>query len=97
MPYTDCSGRTDVGLQIRSLECVNTNYLAGHGYTQFGRITAWRAGDIVFARGRRYVVYDGFTQSGCTKPARALAPLSLQTSLTPTMCGPILIVQARGS
>jgi len=29
------------------------------------------------------------------QPARALAPLSLQTSLTPRTCGPILVVQAR--
>jgi hypothetical protein len=95
VPYTDCSGRSDVGTQIRSLECVSHNYLAGHGYTQFGRITAWRIGDVVYVRGARFVVYNAFTQNGCTKPARALAPLSLQTSLTPVMCGPILVVQAR--
>ena len=95
VPYDDCSGRTDVGTAIRSIVCVSPNYLAAHAYTQFGRISGWRAGDVVFAYGNRYVVYDAFTQQGCVPPARAIAPLSLQTSLTPATCGPILIVQAR--
>ena len=95
VPYNDCSGRTDVGTAIRSIVCVSPTYLAAHAYTQFGRIAGWRAGDIVFAYGTRYVVVDGFTQQGCVPPARALAPLSLQTSLTPATCGPILVVQAR--
>jgi hypothetical protein len=95
VPYSDCSGRTDVGTAIRSLTCVSRTYLAAHAYTQFGRIAGWRAGDVVFAYGARYVVFDAFTQQGCVPPARALAPLSLQTSLTPATCGPILVVQAR--
>ena len=40
-------------------------------------------------------IFDGFTQQGCVPPARAIAPLSMQTSLTPATCGPILVVQAR--
>ncbi|MDQ2914577.1 MAG: hypothetical protein M3T56_15180 [Chloroflexota bacterium] len=95
VPYNDCSGRTDVGTAIRSITCVSPTYLAAHAYTQFGRIAGWRPGDVVFAYGKRYVVVDGFTQQGCVPPARAIAPLSLQTSLTPATCGPILVVQAR--
>jgi hypothetical protein len=74
---------------------VSRTYLAAHAYTQFGRIGGWRAGDVVFAYGTRYIVFDAFTQQGCAPPARAIAPLSLQTSLTSATCGPILVVQAR--
>lgn len=95
VPYTDCTGATDVGTAIRSITCVSPTYLAAHAYTQFGRIAGWRAGDVVFAYGARYIIVDGFTQPGCVPPARAVAPLSLQTSLTPATCGPILVVQAR--
>jgi hypothetical protein len=95
VPYNDCTGKTDVGTAIRSITCVSPTYLAAHAYTQFGRIAGWRAGDVVFAYGARYVIVDGFTQQGCVPPARAIAPLSLQTSLTPATCGPILVVQAR--
>jgi hypothetical protein len=95
VPYNDCSGRTDVGTAIRSLTCVSPTYLAAHAYTQFGRIAGWREGDVVFAYGARYIVTGAFTQQGCVPPARALAPLSMQTSLTPATCGPILVVQAR--
>lgn len=95
VPYNDCTGKTDVGTAIRSITCVSPMYLAAHAYTQFGRIAGWRTGDAVFAYGTRYVVYDGFTQQGCVPPARAIAPLSMQTSLTPATCGPILVVQAR--
>jgi hypothetical protein len=95
VPYNDCTGSTDVGTAIRSVNCVSPTYLAAHAYTQFGRIAGWRAGDVVFAYGTRYVIFDGFTQQGCVPPARAIAPLSLQTSLTPATCGPILVVQAR--
>jgi hypothetical protein len=95
VPYTDCTGKTDVGTAIRSITCVSPTYLAAHAYTQFGRITGWRAGDVVFAYGTRYVIFDAFTQQSCAPPARAIAPLSLQTSLTPANCGPILVVQGR--
>jgi hypothetical protein len=95
VPYNDCTGQTDVGRAIRSITCVSPTYLAAHAYTQFGRIAGWRAGDVVFAYGTRYIIVDGFTQQGCVPPARAIAPLSMQTSLTPATCGPILVVQAR--
>ena len=95
VPYNDCTGTTDVGTAIRSLTCVSPTYFAAHAYTQFGRIAGWRAGDVVFAYGARYMVVDAFTQPGCVPPARAIAPLSMQTSLTPALCGPILVVQAR--
>jgi hypothetical protein len=95
VPYSDCTGSTDVGTAIRSLTCVSPTYLAAHAYTQFGRIAGWRAGDVVFAYGTRYVLVDAFTQPGCAAPARAIAPLSLQTSLTPATCGPILVIQGR--
>jgi hypothetical protein len=95
VPYGDCTGSTDVGTAIRSLSCLSPTYLAAHAYTQFGRIAGWRAGDIVFAHGVRYVIFDAFTQPGCVVPARPIAPLSLQTSLTSATCGPILVVQGR--
>lgn len=95
VPYNDCTGSTDVGSAIRSLSCVSPTFLAAHAWTQFGRIAGWRAGDIVFAYGVRYVIFDAYTQSGCEVPARAIAPLSLQTSLTSANCGPILVVEGR--
>jgi len=95
VPYGDCTGSTDVGTAIRSLTCLSSTYLAAHAYTQFGRIAGWRAGDIVFAHGVRYVIFDAFTQPGCVVAARPIAPLSLQTSLTSATCGPILVVQGR--
>lgn len=95
VPYSDCSGSTDVGTAIRSLTCLSPTYLVAHAYTQFGRIANWRAGDIVFAHGVRYVLFDAFTQPGCVVAARPIAPLSLQTSLTSANCGPILVVQGR--
>jgi hypothetical protein len=95
VPYGDCTGSTDVGTAIRSLTCLSPTYLAAHAYTQFGRIVGWRAGDIVFAHGVRYVIFDAFTQPGCVVAARPIAPLSLQTSLTSATCGPILVVQGR--
>jgi hypothetical protein len=95
VPYGDCTGATDVGTAIRSLTCLSPTYLVAHAYTQFGRIANWRAGDIVFANGVRYVVFDAFTQPGCVVAARPIAPLSLQTSLTSANCGPILVVQGR--
>jgi hypothetical protein len=95
VPYGDCTGSTDVGTAIRSLTCLSPTYLVAHAYTQFGRIAGWRAGDIVFAHGVRYVLFDAFTQPGCVVAARPIAPLSLQTSLTSANCGPILVVQGR--
>lgn len=95
VPYNDCDARTDVGTAIRSLTCVSPRYLAAHAYTQFGRITGWHAGDVVVANGVRYILYDAFTQRSCDVPARPLAPLSLQTSLTSTNCGMVLVVQGR--
>ena len=95
VPYGDCTGATDVGTAIRSLTCLSPTYLVAHAYTQFGRIANWRAGDIVFAHGVRYVLFDAFTQPGCVVAARPIAPLSLQTSLTSANCGPILVVQGR--
>ncbi|MDE3101131.1 MAG: hypothetical protein KGJ98_02725 [Chloroflexota bacterium] len=95
VPYTDCSGRTDVGTQIRSFTCLSDRYLMGHAYTGFGRIAGWSAGDAVTADGFTYHVTGAFQQAGCTQPVLPLAPLTLQTSLTSSACGPVLIVQAR--
>ena len=95
VPYGDCTGSTDVGTAIRSLTCLSPTYLVAHAYTQFGRIAGWRVGDIVFAHGVRYVLFDAYTQPGCQVPARPIAALSLQTSLTSANCGPILVVQGR--
>ena len=93
VPYTDCGGSTDIGTSIRSFACLPPLYLMGHAYTQFGLITQWRAGDVVFANGRQYTISGAFTQSSCQAPARVPAPLSLQTSLTSAGCGSVLVVQ----
>jgi hypothetical protein len=93
VPYTDCSGSTDIGTSIRSFSCLPALYLMGHAYTQFGLITQWRAGDVVSAGGRQFTITGAFTQSSCQAPARAQAPLSLQTSLASGGCGSVLVVQ----
>jgi len=95
IPYTDCKGTTDVGASIRALTCVGQLWLAGHAWTQFGRITGWRAGDVVFAYGRAYTVTGAITARSCEPPPQPFAQLSLQTSLGPAVCGPVLVVQAR--
>ena len=93
VPYSDCGGTTDIGTSIRSFTCLSPFYLMGHAYTQFGQITLWRAGDIVFASGRQFTITGAFTQTSCAAPARSIAPLSLQTSLTSGGCGSVLVVQ----
>jgi len=95
VPYTDCSGASDVGAEIRSFPCLSERYLMAHAYTQFGRITAWRAGDVVVADGGRFTVFGAIAQQSCEPPVVPLAPLSLQTSLSGEPCGPVLVVQAR--
>ena len=95
VPYTDCSGSTDVGSQIRSFNCLSDHYLMAHAYTQFGRITGWQQGDVVFAYGRSYTVTGAIVARSCEAPPLPLAPLSMQTSLTTSACGAVLIVQAR--
>lgn len=95
VPYTDCSGSTDVGTAIRSFPCLSDRYLMGHAFTQFGRITSWQAGDIVFAWGQRFTVAGAVTAESCAAPPLPLAPLSMQTSLSSNVCGPVLVVQAR--
>ena len=95
VPYTDCSGSTDVGTQIRSFSCLSDRYLMAHAYTQFGKLTGWQAGDVVIAYGQQFTVTGAFVQSACTQPRLPLAPLEMQTSLTPNACGDVLVVQAR--
>ena len=96
VPYDDCSGTTDVGQAIRQLLCVRQGiWLAGHAYTQFGRITGFRVGDIVFVRGRRFEITGSFVQRSCAPTSQAVAPLSLQTSLESATCGGVLVVQGR--
>lgn len=95
VPYTDCSGGSDVGTAIRAFMCLSPTYLLGHAHTPFGKITQWRAGDVVYAYGRPYTVTGATTQSSCAPPVLPLAPLSLQTSLSPNTCGLVLVVQAR--
>jgi hypothetical protein len=95
VPYTDCSGSTDVGTSIRSYNCISDHYLMGHAYTQFGLVTRWASGDAVFAWGQRYTVSGATTQQSCAAPAYPIAPLSMQTSLTSGSCGAVLVVQAR--
>jgi len=95
VPYTDCSGSTDVGTAIRSYNCLSDHYLMGHAYTQFGLVRQWAAGDVVFAWGQRFTVSGAVTQQSCGAPSFPLATLSMQTSLTSSACGPVLVVQAR--
>ena len=94
--YNDCSGGTDVGLGIRQLTCVTGGiWLAGHAYTQFGRITGFAVGDVVVVRGRQFEITGSSVQRSCEPTTQAVAPLSLQTSLEATTCGRVLVVQGR--
>ena len=96
VPYSDCSGTTDVGVAIRELTCVRGGiWLAGHAYTQFGGITNFRIGDIVFVRGQRFEITGSSVQRACAPATGAIAPLSLQTSLDTAACGRVLVVQGR--
>lgn len=96
VPYSDCSGTTDVGVAIRELTCVRAGiWLAGHAYTQFGGITGFRIGDIVFVRGQRFEITGSSVQRACAPATGAIAPLSLQTSLEAAACGRVLVVQGR--
>jgi hypothetical protein len=95
VPYTDCAGGSDIGTAIRAFTCLTPRYLMGHAYTQFGAITAWRAGDTVTAYGQTFTITGAVTARSCEPPPLPLAPLSLQTSLSPNGCGAVLIVQAR--
>ena len=96
VPYSDCSGTTDVGTSLRQLTCVRDGiWLAGHAYTQFGGITAFRIGDVVFVRGQRFEITGSSVQRACAPSTVATAPLSLQTSLDATACGRVLVVQGR--
>lgn len=95
VPYTDCAGSTDIGTSIRAFTCLSPNYLMGHAYTQFGKITQWQAGDVVYAYGRSFTITGAVTARSCDPPPLPLAPLSMQTSLSPNSCGAVLIVQAR--
>ena len=96
VPYSDCSGATDVGTAIRQLTCVPQGvWLAGHAYTEFGRITDFRIGDIVLVRGQRFEITGSSVQRACAPATGAIAPLSLQTSLESAACGRVLVVQGR--
>jgi len=95
VPYNDCSGTTDVGTAIRRLTCVRAGiWLAAHAYTQFGGITGYRVGDVVFAFGQRFEITGATVQRSC-EPVGAIAALSLQTSLESSTCGRVLVVQGR--
>lgn len=95
VPYSDCSGSTDVGTAIRSYTCLSDHWLMGHAYTSFGLIRQWVPGDVVYAYGNRYTLSAALVQSACAAPVFPLAPLSLQTSLTSQACGQVLVVQGR--
>ena len=94
-PYTDCAGSTDIGSGIRRFTCLPGYYLLGHAYTEFGRITNYQTGDVVVVFGQPFVITGSFEQSACSAPARPPAALSLQTSLTLTACGTVLVVVGR--
>lgn len=94
LPYSDCQGSTDIGTQMRLFTCLPDYYVLGHAYTAFGQIVGWRAGDLVWAYQHAYTVTGAYTQSSCTAPTHQSTGLSLQTSLTSTACGDVLVVQA---
>ena len=94
--YNDCSGATDVGVAIRVLTCVPQGiWLAGHAYTQFGRITDFRVGDAVFVIGHQFAITGSSIQRACAPTTQVVAPLSLQTSLESSACGQVLVVEGR--
>ncbi len=94
--YDDCSGATDVGLGIRQLTCIGGGiWLAGHAYTQFGRIVGFRIGDVVAVRGLRFEITASEVHHACEAMTGPVAPLSLQTSLDANRCGRVLVVQGR--
>jgi hypothetical protein len=94
--YNDCSGATDVGTSIRQLTCVRSGiWLAGHAYTQFGRVAGFRVGDVVFVGGRRFEISGSAVHHACDVVTWPVAPLSLQTSLDANRCGQVLVVQGR--
>jgi hypothetical protein len=94
--YNDCSGATDVGTSIRQLTCIRGGiWLAGHAYTQFGRIGGFRVGDVVLVRGQRFEITGSVVHHACDVMTGAVAPLSLQTSLDNDRCGQVLVLQAR--
>jgi hypothetical protein len=96
LPYNDCAGTTDVGQAIRQLSCVRAGiWLAGHASTQFGGITGYRVGDVVFIGGQRFEITGASVQRSCAPTTQAIAPLSLQTSLEAATCGRVLVVQGR--
>lgn len=95
VPYSDCSGSSDIGTSIRAFACLSPRYLMGHAYTQMGRIVGWQAGDVVYAYGQMFTITGALTAKSCEPPPLPLAPLSMQTSLSPSGCGSVLIVQAR--
>jgi hypothetical protein len=96
-PYTDITGREEIGTGIRSLPGFPL-FFAGHAYTQFGRIRDYRIGDAVFAYGKRYIVYDAL-HARCSDTtveqliAQGYGPVFMQTSLG-TGCGAVLVVVA---
>ena len=95
VPYNDCAGTTDVGTAIRRLTCVRAGiWLAGHAYTQFGGITGYLSGDVVFVLGQRFEITGATVQRSC-ETVGAIAALSLQTSLESSTCGRVLVVQGR--
>ncbi|MDP9265953.1 MAG: hypothetical protein M3O91_07550 [Chloroflexota bacterium] len=93
VPYSDCTGHSDIGSEIVELTCTTPTYLIGHAYTQFGRIVNWQAGDEVWVYGDRYAVYGAvMTRCGAWPPPLG-GRLRMQTSLT-SGCGPVLVVLA---
>jgi hypothetical protein len=95
VPYSDCGGTTDLGSSIRLHMCLPATYIVAHAYTDFGRIVGWQAGDVVFVNGTRFTITGAVRQPGCVALTQPQTRLSLQTSLTTSDCGPILIVQGR--
>ena len=66
VPYSDNTGASDVGLGIRQLTYIQGGiWLAGHAYTQFGKITGFSVGDVVVVRGRLFEITGSSVQRSC--------------------------------
>jgi hypothetical protein len=75
---------------VRDTTYASALAISAHGYTSFGNIAEWRAGDAILVYGRQYLVFDAFTvpcgQHINLTPDQASAKVFLQTSLNSEPC-----------
>lgn len=89
--YADSSGASGIGSGVVQLTAITSGiWLAGHAWTQMGRIVGWAPGDVAYVYGHAYQMAYATTEQ-CGTPPSVVTPINLQTSLTST-CGPVLVV-----